>query len=86
MKHLLAPALLAAALLAGCNQQKPAETGTAAPVATTAPAPSLTLAAFFDRYWEGQSRLNPLDATSQGDNRHFYCIRYLRKVAKFCSQ
>ena len=63
MKHLLAPALLAAALLAGCNQQKPTETTAAAP------APSLTLAAFFDRYWEGQSRLNPHDATSQGDNR-----------------
>jgi uncharacterized protein (DUF885 family) len=48
----------------------------ATPSAQTAQAPSPTsagarspLAAFYERYWEEQSRFDPLAATGQGDNR-----------------
>jgi uncharacterized protein (DUF885 family) len=61
MKHLLPLAALAATLLAGC--QPGAKTETAA-------APNKDLNSLFGQYWEKQSRLDPLAATAQGDNRY----------------
>lgn len=61
MKKLVLTGLLASALLAACNQQKSADTATAVPQ---------RLASLLDAYWEKNSRLFPLEATTQGDNRY----------------
>ena len=61
MKHLLPLAALAATLLAGC------QSGTKTDVAA---APNKDLNDLFGQYWEKQSRLDPLAATAQGDNRY----------------
>ena len=89
MTYRPAAALLAVALLAACNQQKPAETSTVeTTAANTAAAPALN--AFFEHYWERQSRLEPLGATSQGDNRFNDQLpnsgtqAYRREVQDFC--
>ncbi|MBC8083198.1 MAG: DUF885 domain-containing protein [Hymenobacter sp.] len=68
MKKLLLTSLLAAALLSGCNQQKPAADG-AAPIETDI-RKIKELKGLFAGYWEEQARLFPLDATTQGDNRY----------------
>ncbi|SET01216.1 DUF885 domain-containing protein [Hymenobacter actinosclerus] len=68
MKNLILPALLAAALLSGCDQQQKAADESAAYTA-----PNLKnvkdINKLFDYYWEENSRLFPLEATTQGDNR-----------------
>ncbi|SHJ82013.1 Uncharacterized conserved protein, DUF885 familyt [Hymenobacter daecheongensis DSM 21074] len=61
MKNLALTGLLAAALLAGCNQQKTTTANTA---------DAKELPALFDTYWEEQAKLFPLAATAQGDNRY----------------
>jgi uncharacterized protein (DUF885 family) len=66
MKKLALTGLLAGALLAGCNQQKPAtESG-----AVTSLADVKEISQLFDVYWEEQAKLFPLEATTQGDNRY----------------
>ena len=46
-------------------------TAIATPAAKAAPAAaSAPLTALFEAYWEGQARLFPLAATTQGDNRY----------------
>ncbi|MBT2556743.1 DUF885 domain-containing protein [Hymenobacter sp. ISL-91] len=66
--HIALTGLLAAALLTGCNQQQPATDENAAYTA-----PNLKnvkdIDQLFAHYWEENSRLFPLDATTQGDNR-----------------
>ncbi|MBT9391549.1 DUF885 domain-containing protein [Hymenobacter sp. NST-14] len=68
MKKIVLSSLLAGALLAGCNQQKPADENAAGYTV-----PNLTnvqdLSTLFDYYWEENARLFPLEATTQGDNR-----------------
>jgi uncharacterized protein (DUF885 family) len=56
---------LVAAFLLFCNNLARAQAPKPA-----APANSAQLAALFDRYWERNSQLFPLNATSQGDNRY----------------
>ncbi|GAC1380560.1 MAG: DUF885 family protein [Hymenobacter sp.] len=67
MKKIALAGLVAAALTTACNQTKTSETtartGTAAD--TTKGLPGL-----FSSYWEKQSRLDPMSATTQGDNRY----------------
>ena len=65
MKRIFLASLVAATLTAGCNQQKTTETDTAA----GASAQPGDLSKLFADYWEVQSRLDPMSATSQGDNR-----------------
>ncbi|MCB2378334.1 DUF885 domain-containing protein [Hymenobacter sp. BT635] len=67
MKKLALGGLLACALLASCNQQKNAD-GTAA--TETGAADVKDLATLFTNYWEEQTKLFPLSATAQGDNRY----------------
>lgn len=68
MKKLLLTGLVAAALTTACNQTKTSETaGTGA--AGTAADSTQGLPGLFHRFWEKESRLRPLDATAQGDNR-----------------
>ncbi len=66
MKKLLLAGLAAAALATACNQAKPAESGAVAGATLADPK---ALAGLFDAFWEKQSRLDPLSATAQGDNR-----------------
>ncbi|WP_035560556.1 DUF885 domain-containing protein [Hymenobacter sp. IS2118] len=69
MKKLALAGLVAVALTAACNQTKTPETATAGP--NTAGADATTdLDGLFGSYWETQSRLDPLSATGQGDNRY----------------
>ncbi|UYZ59404.1 DUF885 domain-containing protein [Hymenobacter latericus] len=67
-KRTLAAGVLAGALLMGCSQQtqKEAQVGGGAQTATA----ENTLGSVFDRYWEENSKLFPLEATAQGDNRY----------------
>ena len=69
MKKIALAGLVAAALTTACNQTKTTETATTnAPGA--APADSAKgLNGLFASFWEQQSRLDPLSATAQGDNR-----------------
>ena len=69
MKKIALAGLVAAALTTACNQTKTTETATtSAPGA--APADSTKgLNGLFASFWEQQSRLDPLSATAQGDNR-----------------
>ena len=65
MKYLF-PALAVAALLAGCQSStsdKSTQTAGAA-------AGNKDLSGLFGQFWEKQSRLDPLSATAQGDNRY----------------
>ncbi|RZK46138.1 MAG: DUF885 family protein, partial [Hymenobacter sp.] len=65
MKYLL----LTGCLLAGVSHAALAQP-TRAKAAIAAAKPSAPLAALFTNYWEEQTRLYPLQATSQGDNRY----------------
>lgn len=64
------PLVLAALVLVACSSppKKPA----AAPPPPPPPTPTASagLAELFDRFWEQQSRLDPMSATAQGDNRY----------------
>ena len=68
MKKLALAGLVAAALTTACNQTKTTETAT-----TSAPGAAddstKGLSGLFASFWEQQSRLDPLSATAQGDNR-----------------
>ena len=55
-------ALLACGMLA-CKQKKSSGTDAAG-------GPNKALDSLFNSYWEGRSKLSPLDATQQGDNRY----------------
>ena len=65
MKKTLLMALAAAALATACNQNKGTETAQATGGAAAGDLPTL-----FNDYWEVQSRLDPMSATTQGDNRY----------------
>ena len=67
MKKLILTGLVATALISGCNQSNTTETttGTTAAADATEGLPGL-----FTSFWEKQSRLDPLSATAQGDNRY----------------
>jgi uncharacterized protein (DUF885 family) len=64
MKYLF-PALAVAALLAGC--QSSTSDKTAQTAGTTAG--NKELSGLFNQFWDKQSRLDPVSATAQGDNR-----------------
>ncbi|KUG06996.1 DUF885 domain-containing protein [Solirubrum puertoriconensis] len=68
-KRTIAASVLAGALLIGCSQQtqKEAQVGGGE---QTASAETNNLGSVFDRYWEENSKLFPLEATAQGDNRY----------------
>jgi len=73
MKKFALAGLVAAALTTACNQAKTTDTAatTGPPAAGGAAADSTTgLPGLFNRYWEQQSRLDPLSATAYGDNRY----------------
>ncbi len=59
--------MLLAAVVGGCSAKKDSEKQAATTAAT--PSGNPALGAFFDAYWEHSSRLFPLGATAQGDNR-----------------
>ena len=67
MKNLVLAGLVAVALTSACNQTVSTETenagGTAADTVSG-------INGLFHRYWEQESRLHPLDATAQDDNRY----------------
>jgi uncharacterized protein (DUF885 family) len=63
MNKILLAGLAAAALTTACNQDKKTATTTAAATGNQA------LTRLFAAFWEKQSRLDPLSATAQGDNR-----------------
>ncbi|AYA35753.1 DUF885 domain-containing protein [Hymenobacter oligotrophus] len=67
-KRTLAASMLAGALLIGCSQQPQKEAQTAGGEQTAAA--ENTLGSVFDSYWEENSKLFPLEATAQGDNRY----------------
>jgi uncharacterized protein (DUF885 family) len=67
MKKLLLTGLVATALISACNQTKTTETSDAGTTAGSSQPQELP--ALFASYWETQSRLDPLGATTQGDNR-----------------
>ncbi len=69
MKKLALAGLVAVALTAACNQTQTPETTTAG-TDTAGAAATADLDGLFDSYWETQSRLDPLSATGQGDNRY----------------
>ncbi|QIL75542.1 DUF885 domain-containing protein [Hymenobacter sp. HDW8] len=64
MKSPLLTAFVALALVSSAVAQK------AKPATTNSRAASAPLAALFEAYWEDQARLDPLNATAQGDNRY----------------
>ena len=66
MNKFILAGLAAAALLTACNQDKTTATST---TTTGSAAPGKELAEMFASFWEKQSRLDPLSATAQGDNR-----------------
>jgi uncharacterized protein (DUF885 family) len=69
MKKIALAGLVAAALTSACNQTKTSETASTS--ATGAAADTTKgLNGLFARFWERQSRLDPLSATAQGDNRY----------------
>ena len=69
MKKIALAGLVAAALTSACNQTKTSETATTS--ATGAAADTTKgLNGLFASFWERQSRLDPLSATAQGDNRY----------------
>ena len=70
MNKLALAGLVAAALTTACNQSKTTETASSSPVTGTAADSTKGLTGLFGSYWEKQSRLDPLAATAQGDNRY----------------
>ncbi|MDQ2771535.1 MAG: DUF885 family protein, partial [Bacteroidota bacterium] len=68
MKKLALAGLVAAALTTACNQTKTTETATTSAPGTAADS-TKSLSGLFASFWEQQSRLDPLSATAQGDNR-----------------
>ena len=64
MKYLF-PALTVAVLLAGCQSSTSDKTAQTADTA----AGNKDLNSLFGQFWEKQSRLDPVSATAQGDNR-----------------
>jgi uncharacterized protein (DUF885 family) len=69
MKKIALAGLVAAALTSACNQTKTSETASTS--ATGAAADTTKgLNGLFASFWERQSRLDPLSATAQGDNRY----------------
>ena len=70
MNKLALAGLVAAALTTACNQSKTTETASSSPVTDTAADSTKGLTGLFGSYWEKQSRLDPLAATAQGDNRY----------------
>ncbi|MCC2546598.1 DUF885 domain-containing protein [Hymenobacter sp. BT175] len=71
MKKLALSAGLAAALLAtACNQNKTADNATG----QGENGQQQDLPTLFSSFWETQSRLDPLSATSQGDNRYNHLL------------
>ncbi|MCI1187041.1 DUF885 domain-containing protein [Hymenobacter sp. DH14] len=70
MKKIALAGLVAAALTTACNQTKTTETATTSAPGSAAAADSTKgLNGLFASFWEKQSRLDPLSATAQGDNR-----------------
>ncbi len=72
MKKLALAGLVAAALTSACNQTKTTDsTSTTGNPASGAAADTTTgLNGLFPSFWEKQSRIDPLAATGQGDNRY----------------
>ena len=71
MKKLALAGLVAAALITACNKRNQSDTSwTGRTDTNNAAAKEPTLPALFGSYWETQSRLDPLAATAQGDNRY----------------
>ncbi|OGX88012.1 DUF885 domain-containing protein [Hymenobacter glacialis] len=71
MKRLVLAGLVAAALTTACNQTKTTETATTDAAGAGSAADSTSgLNGLFGSFWETQSRLDPLAATAQGDNRY----------------
>ena len=71
MRKLALAGLVAAALTTACNQRNQSDTSWTGRTDTNdAAAKELTLPDLFGSYWETQSRLDPLAATAQGDNRY----------------
>ncbi|WP_400194034.1 DUF885 domain-containing protein [Hymenobacter sp. B81] len=67
----LAAGLLAAALLGACSQSTTTENqGGTQPTTATTETAAQDLPALFEAYWEENSKLFPLNATAQGDNRY----------------
>ncbi|MDO7854337.1 DUF885 domain-containing protein [Hymenobacter convexus] len=69
MKKIALAGLIAAALTTACNQTKTSETATAVNGTTATADSTKGLNGLFASFWEQQSRLDPLSATAQGDNR-----------------
>ena len=68
MKKLALAGLVAAALTTACNQTKTTENATTSAPGAAADS-TKSLSGLFASFWEQQSRLDPLSATAQGDNR-----------------
>ncbi|WP_201983198.1 DUF885 domain-containing protein [Hymenobacter rubidus] len=66
MKKLALAGLVAAALTSACNQTKTTETAASGGTAADS---TQGLPGLFASFWETQSRLDPMSATAQGDNR-----------------
>ncbi|WP_210518533.1 DUF885 domain-containing protein [Hymenobacter terricola] len=69
MKKFALAGLVAAALTTACNQTKTTETAAGGTSGTAADS-TKGLPGLFSSYWEKQSRLDPMSATAQGDNRY----------------
>ncbi|WP_426061890.1 DUF885 domain-containing protein [Hymenobacter sp. B1770] len=71
MKKIALAGLVAAALISACNQTKTTDSATAdgSSASGTAADSATGLNGLFGSFWEKQSRLDPLAATAQGDNR-----------------
>ncbi|GAA4374579.1 DUF885 domain-containing protein [Hymenobacter koreensis] len=70
-KRTLAAGALAATLLVSCSQSAQTEANSDAKTSATAEAaPAQNLSGVFEAYWEENSKLFPLEATAQGDNRY----------------
>ncbi|WP_046245620.1 DUF885 domain-containing protein [Hymenobacter terrenus] len=69
MKKLVLAGLVGAALTTACNQTKTTETAGSTAGSDAAADSTQGLPGLFSSFWEKQSRLDPLSATAQGDNR-----------------
>ncbi|MBF9239713.1 DUF885 domain-containing protein [Hymenobacter sp. BT683] len=75
MKKIVLAGLVAAALTSACNQTKTSETATSDTAGSGSAADSTAgLTGLFTSFWETQSRLDPLSATAQGDNRYNHLL------------
>jgi uncharacterized protein (DUF885 family) len=70
MKKIALAGLIAVALTSACNQTKTSETATSNSDGTAATDTTKGINGLFASFWERQSRLDPLSATAQGDNRY----------------